>query len=298
VTTERILPVNGVELCTETFGDPGDPTVLLVGGMSSPMDWWEVELCERVAAGGRYVVRYDFRDTGRSTTCPPGRPDYTGSDLRRDIVALLDVLEVPAAHLVGVSMGAALAQCVAVEDAPRVRSLTLVATTAALAGVVEPLPGVDPALSEHLQSSGEPGEPDWADRDAVVEHLVDEQRAFMRAGFDEARVRALAEQVVDRSTDVAAMRNHALIDPGREPHGSLADIVAPTLVVHGTADPMFPLPHGEALARAVPGARLLLLDGMGHEPPPPQHWGAFVPALLQHTSGADVEKPPPAPSLG
>ncbi len=93
--SKRIVPVNGVELCVQTFGLPDDPTVLLIGGMSSPMDWWEDELCERIAGGSRYVIRYDHRDTGGSTTCPPGRPDYTGADLRDDAVALLDALGVP-----------------------------------------------------------------------------------------------------------------------------------------------------------------------------------------------------------
>lgn len=296
---EHLVPVNGVELCTQAFGSRDDPTLLLVSGMSSPMDWWDVELCQRLAAGGRHVVRYDLRDTGRSTTYPPGSPAYTGADLRRDVVALLDALEVDAAHLVGISMGGAMAQCVAVEHPARVSSLTLIATTAALPGTTGPLPGPDPGLVAHLEAAAARGEPDWTDRAAVVRLLVDEQRAFMRSGFEESRVRAVAEQVVDRSTDVAAMRNHALLDPGPATTGSLADISAPTLVVHGTADPLFPLPHGEALARATPGAALLTLDGMGHEPPPPLHWDVFVQALLEHTSGAfepaalPVLAPPP-----
>lgn len=282
---EQMVRVNGVELCTQTFGSPDDPTLLLVAGMSSPMDWWDVGLCERLAAGGRRVVRYDLRDTGRSTTYPPGAPAYTGADLRRDVVALLDALEVDAAHLVGISMGGAMAQCIAVEHPGRVRSLTLIDTTAALPGVTGSLPGVEPALAAHFEAAAARGEPDWADGAAVVERLVDDQRAFMRAGFEESRVRATATQVVERSTDIAAMHNHAVLDPGPAPAGSLADIAAPTLVVHGTADPLFPMPHGEALARAIPRAALLALDGVGHEPPPPPHWDVFVQALLEHTSG-------------
>ncbi|GAB3435687.1 hypothetical protein GCM10027517_05090 [Phycicoccus ginsengisoli] len=281
-----MVSADGVQLCTQSFGDPADPTLLLVAGMASAMDWWEEELCERLAAGHRHVVRFDLRDTGRSTTYPPGSPAYTGADLRHDIVTILDALEVSAAHLVGVSMGAALAQCVAVEQPRRVSSLTLVATTAALPGTQGPLPGPDPEFASVMQRNAERGEPDWADRGAVVERLVDEQRAFMRAGFDEARVRAIATRIVARSTDPAAMNNHALLDPGPDPRGTLADITAPTLVVHGTADPLFPLPHGEALARVVPDASLLALEGMGHEHPPRQHWPLFVPAVLDLT-GAD-----------
>lgn len=278
---ERIVPANGVDLCVEAFGDPDAPPVLLIGGMSSSMDWWEDRFCERLAAGRRHVVRYDHRDTGRSTTYPPGKPGYTGADLRHDAVALLDALGIEAAHLVGVSMGGAIAQCIAVEHPDRVASLTLIATTAALPGMPEGLPGPDPELAAFFEAAGERPEPDWADRTAVVEMLVEDQRAFMRRGFDEARVRSIAQRVVERSTDLAAMVNHAQLDDGPDPVGSLADIGAQTLVVHGTADPLFPLAHGEALAAAIPNATFLPLEGVGHELPPPADWDGVVGAILE-----------------
>lgn len=285
MSVERIVPVNGVQLCVETFGDPGEPAVVLIGGMSSPMDWWEEGFCERLAAGSRYVVRYDLRDTGRSTTYPPGRPSYTGADLRNDTVALLDALGIRRAHLVGVSMGGAIAQCIAVEHPERVSSLTLIDTTAVLPGLAEGLPGIEPPLAAYFEAAGQRPEPDWTDRAAVVEMLVEDQRAFMRGGFDQTRVRAVIEQIVDRSTDIAAMVNHGQLEPGPDPDGFLADIAAPTLVIHGTADPLFPLPHGQALAEAIPNAALLPLEGVGHELPPPADWDRVVSALLQHTSG-------------
>lgn len=284
---ERILPVNGIDLCVQTVGDPHDPALLLISGMSSSMDWWEDEFCERLAAGGRYVVRYDFRDTGRSTTYPPGQPGYTGADLRDDAIALLDLLGIERAHLVGVSMGAGIAQCLAVEHPQRVGTLTLIDTTAAIPGLPDGLPGIEPELAAFFESAGERPASDWADRSAVVEMLVEDQRAFMRSGFEESRVRSLVERVFDRSTDVAAMVNHGQLDDGRDVPGSLADISAPTLVVHGTADPMFPLAHGEALARAIPDATLLPLDGVGHELPPPANWDDVIAALLRHTSARD-----------
>ena len=294
MSVERIVFVNGVGLCTQAFGEAGDPAILLIGGMSSPMDWWEDGFCERLALGRRYVVRFDFRDTGRSITYPPGRPGYTGADLRQDAVALLDALGIRKVHLVGVSMGAAIAQCLAVEHPDRISSLTLVGTTAALPGSTEGLPGMAPELSAYLEASAGRGEPDWTDRTAVVERLVEDQRAFMRRGFDETRVRAVVEHIVDRSSDIAASLNHQHRDPGRDPDGSLADIAAPTLVVHGTADPLFPLAHGQALAAAIPNAALLSLEGVGHEVPPPAEWDRVVSALLRHTS-SDAE--PAAPPL-
>lgn len=285
MSIKRIVPANGVELCVQTFGEPEDPAVLLLGGMSSPMDWWEDGLCERLAAGPRYVVRYDHRDTGGSTTYPPGQPGYTGADLRDDAVALLEALGIHKAHLVGVSMGGAIAQCIAVEAPDRVSSLTLVDTTAALPGAPAGLPDIEPELLAHFEAARERPGLDWADRVAVVERLIEDQRAFMRRGFDETRVRTVVEQIVERSIDIAAMLNHAQLEPGREPSGCLADIVAPTLVVHGTADPLFPLGHGEALAAAIPNAALLTLRGVGHELPPPADWDRFVRALLRHTEG-------------
>lgn len=285
MSAERIIPVNGVQLCVQTFGDPGDPAVLLIGGMSSSMDWWEDGFCDRLAAGRRYVVRYDFRDTGRSTTYPPGRPAYTGADLRNDAVALLDALGIQKAHLAGWSMGGAIAQCLAVEQPGRVQTLTLIGTTAGLPGAPEGLPEMERGLAAYLQTAAERPEPDWTDREAVTERLAEDQRAYMRGGFDPSRVRAIIEQVVDRSTDIAARGNHAQLDPGPGPDGTLADIAAPTLVIHGTADPLFPLPHGEALAAAIPDAALLPLEGAGHELPPPADWDQVVTAMLRHTSG-------------
>lgn len=281
---ERIVSAHGVELCTQTFGDADDPAILLIAGMSSSMDWWEDGFCRRLADGGRYVVRYDLRDTGRSTTDPPGEPGYTTADLRDDAIGLLDALGIGRAHLVGVSMGGGLAQALVVEHPDRVGSLTLIDTTGALPGMPEDLPGIEPALAAYLAEAAQRPEPDWSDRAAAVEQLVADQRALMRAGFDETRVRALAGQVVDRTRDMAAMTNHELLEPGRDLDGSLADIAAPTLVVHGTADPLFPPAHGEALTEAIPNAALLTLPGVGHEHPPPAEWDRVVTALRRITS--------------
>src|SRR4051812_16557683 len=107
---DRLVEANGVSLCVETFGEPVDPSLLLIMGSSASMDWWEDELCERLAAGSRFVIRYDQRDTGRSVTYEPGAPQYTLNDLVADAVGLLDSLGVATAHVVGMSMGGAVAQ--------------------------------------------------------------------------------------------------------------------------------------------------------------------------------------------
>jgi pimeloyl-ACP methyl ester carboxylesterase len=279
--TEQLVDVPGATICVEGFGAPGDPAVLLLGGIGMAMDWWEPPFCARLAAAGRHVIRYDHRDTGRSTCWPPGAPDYSADDLQADPLHVLDALGVDRAHLVGLSMGGGISQEIAAQHPERVASLTLVATSPAgkRAGG-EPLPPPEPALAA---SFADPAEPDWDDRDAVVEHMVAEQRLY--AGprlFDEERVRRLAELVLDRSASPASAGNHAVCRDGTAPPFALADLAVPTLVLHGTADPLFPLPHGRALAAEIPGARLLLLDGVGAEPPGRVH-AEVAEAVLAHT---------------
>lgn len=293
------IDAGGVRLCVQAFGHPGDPAILLISGMSSSMDWWDEELCARLAAGSRYVIRYDHRDTGQSACCPPGAPSYTGGDLAADAIAVLDALGVPAAHLVGMSMGGAIAQHLALEQPARAASLTLISTTAI--GPVSPDSPKLPPPSSELLGSPEPAQPDWSDRAAVIDYLVDSDRRLSRGVFDEPRVRERAGRIVDRSTDIrASMINHALLEePGTPVPPRIDRISAPVLVIHGTADPLFPYPHAEALARTIPGARLLPLPGIGHQMPPPATWDTVVPALLRHTSGRDEQggqlAAPPSP---
>jgi pimeloyl-ACP methyl ester carboxylesterase len=278
-----MVQANGVELCVETFGDRADPALLLIGGTASSMDWWEDDLCLRLAAGARFVIRYDLRDTGRSVTNEPGAPPYTGADLVADAVGILDSLGVDSAHLVGVSMGGGLAQWLAVAHPEKVASLTLVSTS--------PGWGADlPPMSDELRSvfANPPPEPDWTDRDAVVEYIVEGWRPYLGSlAPDESRLRDLAGRVYDRTLNIASsMQNHELLESGEGAPGRarIREIAAPTLVVHGTEDPLFPYPHAEALAREIPDARLLPLEGMGHGFPPPQTWDTFVPVVLGHTA--------------
>ena len=266
-----------VDLCVDELGDPGDPLVVLVAGAAASMDWWDRGLCEAIAAGGRRVVRYDHRDTGRSTTGTPGTPDYDGNALDDDCAALVEALAGGPAHLVGLSMGGGIAQAVALHRPDLVAALTLVATSA-VGGVDADLPGPSPELQARFADP--PADPDWTDPDEVVAWLVDGERAFSGPLFDEARTRAVARAVVARSLDPAAAGNHWLVSGGDEEPLDVRRIAAPTLVVHGDSDPLFPLPHGEALAEAIPGARLLVVPGMGHQVPPEPAWPAVVAALL------------------
>ena len=284
--TERVLTAGGARLCLETFGNASDPALVLIAGGAQSMVWWEDEFCARLAAGGRFVVRYDHRDTGRSSTSPAGHPSYTGDDLATDPLRLMDSLDLPAAHLVGLSMGGGIAQWLALTSPERVRTLTLMSTSPAVSEKGPPLPGPEPQLAATF-TDPDP-EPDWADRDAVLAYRVEIERPYAGTlGFDELRTRALAEREVDRTTDMAAsLTNHFLLDDDWPAGAQLEDITAPTLVIHGTSDPLFPLPHGQALARRIAGARLIELDGVGHQQPPPERWDVVIDALLEHTRPA------------
>lgn len=282
---EMVLQVSDdVQLCAQVIGDRADPALLLIGGATWSMDWWDDELCHQLADRGRLVVRYDQRDTGRSTSYPAGSPGYTSVDLVRDAVGVLDGIGVERAHVVGLSMGGGVAQRLAIDDRDRVATLTLISTSP-IDAEIEGLPGPTPEIQATF-SSDEP-EPTWDDREAVVDHIVEGERPCAGpASFDEARLRTLAGRVFDRTDDMAAtMTNHFVLDAGDTGDRRLSQLAGvPTLVLHGTADPMFPLPHGQALAHALPGAHFLELDGVGHQLPPPRRWDLVVDALIEHTA--------------
>jgi pimeloyl-ACP methyl ester carboxylesterase len=278
--TERMIEVNGVALCTEPFGDPADPAILLVMGVGGSMLWWEEGYCRMLADGGRLVIRYDHRDTGRSVTYEPGAPEYTGADLVADAVGVLDAFGIPAAHMVGVSAGGAFAQLLALAFPKRVLSLVLISTSPATPGERRLPPPTEP-YRRFLATA----EVDWSDPDSAVDYLVGYAR--MLAGgerrFDEGAARELVRRDVARAHDIAAAENHAALPEGEVPHAPLSSVAVPTLVIHGTADPMFPLEHGQALADEIPGARLLTLEGAGHGVDRAD-WETIVRAILGHTS--------------
>jgi pimeloyl-ACP methyl ester carboxylesterase len=274
---EKLLEINDAELCVETFGNPANPAVLLVDGASASMLWWDAELCEQIAHGDRFVIRYDNRDTGRSTSYPPGQPGYAYTDLAGDALGILDALNVDRAHVVCRSMSGGIGLIFGLNHPDRVASLTFVSTTTGADGL--------PSPSDEL-AGNTPAEPDFADSAAVVDYVVASVQAYSGGSpyFDETATRALVERDVARARNIAStLTNHyAMTFDG--PSGGFGDITAPTLVVHGDHDPLLPLPHGQAVRNAVPGAELLVLQGAGHDLPRPL-WDVFATALLQHTEG-------------
>lgn len=286
VQTISVRVGDQVQLCVEASGDADAPALLLIGGATWSMDWWEDELCRRLVQGRRRVIRYDQRDTGRSTSWPLGAPGYSGADLVTDAVAVLDALGIGRGHVVGLSMGGGIAQRLALDHRDRLATLTLLSTSP-IDPSIEGLPGMSPELQATF--ADERPEPDWADRNAVIDAIVAGERPYAGLDmFDEARVRAIAGRGFDRTADMAAsLANHFAMEDDTLAEARLCQLVGlPTLVLHGTADPLFPLAHGRALADAIPGARLIELDGVGHQLPPPRIWDLLVTALIEHTGRA------------
>jgi pimeloyl-ACP methyl ester carboxylesterase len=278
---EQMFMINGVSICVEVQGDAGDPTVLLIG---APILNWPGELCERLVAGGRRVIQYDVRDTGRSESYPPGKPGYSLADLVEDAVGVLDATATRVAHIVGISTGGWIAQLLALDHPERVATLTLIASRPNTPGPV------DADLPEHAESVMEAirntPQPDWSDERAVVDHLVLLARTYAGAGaFDEASARENAENTVAGTTNVkSAITNIAFANHGPRWRGRLGEISASALVLHGEDDPFFPIGNGEALAAEIPEARLVRLAHTGHWLPA-HAIPAIADELLTHTAG-------------
>ncbi|MFJ9456391.1 alpha/beta fold hydrolase [Kitasatospora sp. NPDC101447] len=251
----------GVTLGIESFGDRDAPLVLLAGGPT--MLSWPDALCERLAAGGHRVVRYDLRDSGQSTTEDPQSPAYTLRDLAADAAALADALGGAPAHLAGIGVGGMVAQVAALDHPDAFRALTLVGTRPVAPGPPDDdLPDHDRAVMSRLFARPMP---DWTDREAVA--------AFAAAGAeilgdDPEAARATAARIWDRTpgtTPPVQLANQlGLVFSGLDCtprwRERLPGIGVPTLVVHGRRNRFFPVGNGEAIARAIPGARLLVLD--------------------------------------
>lgn len=280
--TERVVRANGLELCSETFGDLKNPTLLLIMGLGAQLVGWPDALCEGFAARGFHVVRFDNRDAGRSSHLhDASRPDvraamsgdlstasYTLADLAGDAAGLLDALEIEQAHVLGASMGGMVAQVLAIEHPERVASLTsMMATTGSR--------DVGHASAEALAILTQPP---VRSREEYVERSIANSRIIGSPGFelDEEAARHRAALAFDRSYDPLAVARQLVAvfaSPDRTP--GLAGVRVPTLVWHGDSDSLIHVSGGHATAAAVPGAELEIVEGMGHDLPV-QIWAPLV----------------------
>lgn len=271
---ERFCQVGEVRLCYETFGEREAPPILLVMGLGTQMVAWHEDFCRTLADRGFHVIRFDNRDVGRSTRFDHVRTPtamellrrrrrgaaYTLSDMARDAARLLEELGHESAHIVGASMGGMIAQTVAAEHPDRVRSLVSIMSTTGSRWAGQPALRLFPVLLRRPPGG----------REAFVEHMVWVFRLIGSPGFprDDDRIRELAGQSYDRGHDPAGAGRQlqAILASGNRT-SRLGRIRAPALVIHGSADRLVRPSGGRATARAIPGARLLMIEGMGHDLP-------------------------------
>jgi pimeloyl-ACP methyl ester carboxylesterase len=287
--TAAFAELGDITLCYETFGDDADPTMLLIMGLGAQMIAWDTELCEMLAARGFRVVRYDNRDTGLSTFLPepvevfevirqmgngePPSVPYLIADMADDAIGLLDHLGVAQAHVVGASLGGMIAQAVAIAHPGRVASLTSVMSTTG-----DPEVGMPSA--EAIQALLEPPP---ANAEQLGERRVRCAHIWGSKGlFDEDELRREAREHWERQSDPDGVtRQFAAILASGSRSDDLRRLDLPTLVVHGTIDNLVAPSGGERTAEVVPDAKLLMIEGMGHDLPRPL-WGRFVDAVVAH----------------
>jgi pimeloyl-ACP methyl ester carboxylesterase len=275
-----------VELCHDAFGDPRDPTLLLVMGLGFQLVHWPEELCRQLAREGFRVVRFDNRDAGASTHLPGRR--YTLEDMAGDAVGLLDALGVDSAHVVGASLGGMIAQTMAIRHPDRVRSLaSLMSTTGRRSQGRTSLRVVRHVLGR---------------RPRTVEEAIERRvRVFATVGSpgfpqDVDELRRVSALAYRRDPDAAGgrRRQHRAVRAAGDRTAQLRTLTVPTVVVHGTHDRMCAPSGGRATAAAVPGARLELIAGMGHDLPP-DAWPRLVRAIVDNARRAGPDRPrPPA----
>jgi pimeloyl-ACP methyl ester carboxylesterase len=284
--TSSVAAVNGIDICYETFGDRGGRPLLLIMGLSGPMHWWHDEFCELLAGRGCFVIRYDNRDCGRSTSIPGrvrplwamlglgrARSPYTLNEMADDAAGLLTHLGIDAAHLVGVSMGGMIAQTLAVRAPGRVLSLVSISSTTG-----SRLVGRPSAAAMRVLTIAPP-----RTREAYLDFSVRMWRLIGSPGhpFDEDRVRRTAERTYEWGLNRSgtARQLTAVLASGDRTR-ALKSIRVPTLVIHGDADPLINVSGGRATARAIPGSELRIYPGMGHDLPP-ELWPAFVDDIVR-----------------
>jgi pimeloyl-ACP methyl ester carboxylesterase len=290
---ERFCDVGrGVTLCYETFGDPDDTPIVLIMGLATQMIAWHEEFCEQLADRGFHVVRFDNRDIGRSTHFdfrPPTvlemvrrrvRPEqYSLSEMAEDAAILLRELGISPAHVVGASMGGMIGQVLAAEHPEVVRSLVSIMSTTGSRWHGQPALSVYRYLLTPLPR----------DRDGYIQRSAEVFGLVGSTGFprDEQYIRERAGRAYDRGYDVrAGGRQLGAIVASGDRTGMLRRIKAPTLVIHGTVDKMIRPSGGRATAKAIPGARLMMIDGMGHDLPRGA-WPRLLDAISEHARAAD-----------
>jgi pimeloyl-ACP methyl ester carboxylesterase len=276
---EQFATVGALELCYSTTGDAHRPALLLIMGLGFQLVHWPDAFCQQLAGHGYHVVRFDNRDAGRSTHLPGAR--YTLEDIADDAVGLLDALRIDSAHVVGASLGGMVAQLMAIRHPSRVRSLASLMSTTGRRGKGKTALRV----YRHMLSRRPRAEEEAIERRVRV-FLDIGSTGFPQDAGEIRRATALAFHR-DRDARGGRRRQHRAVRTAGDRTARLRQIRVPTLVIHGTVDPMCHPSGGEATAAAIPGARLELIDGMGHDLPPGA-WPQIIGAIADNARRADA----------
>ena len=288
---------NNIRIEYETFGDPSSPAILLIAGLSAQLIYWDEEFCKRLAQAGLYVIRFDNRDAGLSTKLDAaGVPDmsdilrklmsrqkvtppYTIEDMAADAVGLLDALNIEKAHICGMSMGGMIAQSLAIHYPQRVLSLTSIYSTTGNPQLPQPKPEVMSLLLT----------PPPRDRDLFIQFELDLFRALTgpRFGFDEKWIRETMGKAYDRSYyPQGTGRQLVAVMTQSNRKAELQNLKVPTLIIHGDSDPLVSVEAAQDAADAVPGAELIILEGMGHDLPHGPAWTQIADHIIAYTKKA------------
>jgi pimeloyl-ACP methyl ester carboxylesterase len=296
------VKANGIAIAYDTFGERGGHPLVLIMGLSRQMVAWPEGFCKGLAASGQFVVRFDNRDAGLSSKIEDGgfpdmqraimdyqagralNPPYTLSDMAADTVGLMDMIRLEKAHVCGLSMGGMIAQTMAIEHPDRLLSLISMQSTTGDPG----LPNTDPRVMEVMFRPPPP------EREAFIQYMVDVFKTFGGGSdkFSEDTEREISGLSYDRSFYPGGFARQimaVLADGSRRQ--ALTRVNIPTLVIHGSHDALVPPAHGKDTAEAVPGAKLVEIEGMGHGMSYPELWGDIVEAIVSHTASVkSVEK--------
>ncbi len=271
---EKFVDVGELRFWCETFGKSEDPALLLVMGSGGQGIMWPTEFCERLTQEGFFVIRYDNRDTGLSSSIDYAKNPYSLMDLGSDAIGILDSLNIQKAHVVGASMGGSIATLLGAHFPDRLETMVLMLATSDLSTVLDPtdnnptlLPKPKPEFLDWMREKLEILAKTES-REERINLYVDNARICngSKANFDEESVRQLTSQIMDRTQNLQGLNNHFLAMGAslKQLKAALPLITVPTLVLNGTEDPIFSVEHGQDLAKSIPGAKLILLENMGH----------------------------------
>lgn len=281
-STEKVVESKGASLATFAVGQPERGTMLLAMGATASMVWWPDSLVNALVEGGYQVIRFDHRDTGHSTTNPMGEVTYDLNDMADDLPAILDAYGIAQAHFVGMSLGGYLSQIVALRNPERVQSLTLVASEPF--GVSYDAEGIPDSFMAHF---GTMGSLNWTDREAVEAFLlrIAELSAGYRNAFDPLEASTRIKREMSRTDSIQSAFNHSLIAGQIDLRKTAKDLACPTLIIHGSDDPIISVNAALKSAAIIPNAELMILEGVGHELLA-QDGPAIAQRILDHCAGA------------